>query len=134
FIFGIDLGEGLGQDSTTIKIRKLIWNVELKRIEFKTCGVYSNNEISVEEFSQMTLDLFKYFDENKIRVVVDLTNYGSEYFAHVDKLKLYDPNYSFVENLIFAKFESNTKKDYERGIRWNKLNKKLAVRSFTGLV
>lgn len=134
FFFGIDLGEGLSQDSTTIKIRKLHWNSELKRIDFKTCGVFINNEIAVEDFAELTLNLFNHFDQNKIRVIVDLTNYGNEYFAHIDKLKLYDSRYYGLDNIIFAKFESNTKKDYERGIRWNQQNKKLAVRSFTGLV
>lgn len=134
FMFGIDLGEGLGQDSTTIKIRKLFWNSELKRIDFKSIGVYRDNEISVEDFAENTGNLFKYFDKNKIKIVVDLTNYGAEYFAHINKLKLYDPNFYHLDNVIFAKFENNTKKDFEQGIRWNQQNKKLAVRSFTGLV
>lgn len=134
FLFGVDLGEGLGQDSTTIKIKKLTWNTEHKRIDFKTVGVYENNEIAVEEFAEMNANLFKFFNPNKIRVSVDLTNYGNEYFAHINKLRLYDERFYQLDTVIFAKFESNTKKDYEMGIRWNQQNKKLAVRSFTGLV
>lgn len=134
FMFGIDLGEGLGQDSTTIKIRKLVWNSELKRIDFRSVGVFRNNEISVEDFAELTGNLFKYFDKDKIKIVVDLTNYGAEYFAHINKLKLYDERFFHLDNVIFAKFQNATKKDYEFGIRWNQQNKKLAVRSFTGLV
>ena len=134
FLIGIDIGEGLGQDATTIKIKKLIWNIDLKRIDYKTIGVYENNQISVEEFAEMTAKIFKFFNSNKLRVTVDLTNYGNEYFAHINKLRLYDIKYSDLDTVIFSKFESNTKKDYEFGIRWNKMNKKLAVRSFTGLV
>lgn len=134
FMFGIDLGEGLGQDSTTIKIRKLVWNSELKRIDFRSVGVFRDNEISVEDFAELTGNLFKYFDKNKIKIVVDLTNYGAEYFAHINKLKLYDERFFHLDNVIFAKFQNATKKDYEFGIRWNQQNKKLAVRSFTGLV
>lgn len=134
FMFGIDLGEGLGQDSTTIKIRKLFWNIEKKRIDYKSIGVYRDNEISVEDFAELTANLYKYFDKNKIKIVVDYTNYGGEYFAHINKLKKFDKNFFHLDNVIFAKFESTTKKDYELGIRWNQQNKKLAVRSFTGLV
>ena len=134
FLLGIDLGEGLGQDSTTLKIKKLFWNTNLKRIDFKTVGVYEDNQIAVEEFAEMTAKLFKFFNSDKIRVTVDLTNYGNEYFAHINKLRLYDKKYFDLDTVIFSKFESNTKKDYEMGIRWNQQNKKLAVRSFTGLV
>lgn len=134
FLFGIDLGEGLGQDATIIKIKKLVWNTNHKRIDYKTIAVYENNEISVEEFAEITAQLFKFFNPNKIRVSVDLTNYGNEYFAHINKLRLYDERFYQLDNVIFARFESNTKKDYEMGIRWNQQNKKLSVRSFTGLV
>jgi hypothetical protein len=41
---------------------------------------------------------------------------------------------NILDKMIFAKFESNTKQDYEFGIRWNRQNKKTSVRSFTGLV
>ena len=134
FIIGIDLAEGLGQDSTTMKIRKLFWNTDEKRIDYKSIGVFEDNEISVEDFAEMTAKFFKYFNPNKLKITVDLTNYGNEYFAHIDKLRLYNPEFFDLDKMIFAKFESNTKKDYEFGIRWNRQNKKTSVRSFTGLV
>ena len=134
FLIGIDLGEGLGQDATTLKIKKLFWDIEYKQIVYKTIGVYENNEIAVEEFAEITAKIFKFFNPSKLRVTVDLTNYGNEYFAHISKLRLYDSKYFDLDTIIFSKFESNTKKDYEMGIRWNQQNKKLAVRSFTGLV
>lgn len=134
FLIGIDIAEGLKQDFTTIKIRKLFWDKSNKTLIFKTIGVYKDNTISVEDFAELTLKLFKHFNYNKIRVCVDLTNYGNEYFAHIKKLKLYDIRFYSHDDIIFAKFESNTKKDYELGCRWNKQNKKMGVRSLTGLV
>lgn len=134
FMFGIDISEGLEQDYTTIKIRKLDWDTEKKQIVYKSIGVYKNNTISVEDFAEMTMQLFSHFDNRKIKVCVDLTNYGNEYFAHINKLRLYDKRYYSFDNVVFARYESTTKKDYEIGCRWNKYNKKIGVRALTGLV
>ena len=102
-----------------MKIRKLFWNTDEKRIDYKSIGVFEDNEISVEDFAEMTAKFFKYFNPNKFKITVDLTNYGNEYFAHINKLRLYDSKYFDLDTVIFSKFESNTKKDYEMGIRWN---------------
>lgn len=134
FMIGVDISEGLEQDYTTIKIKKLCWDKENKKIYYRSVGVFENNQISVEDFAELTAELFGEFSSEKIRVVVDLTNYGNEYFAHINKLKLYNPKYYTLDNSIFAKFESNTKQDYETGLRWNKSNKKIGVRALTGLV
>ena len=45
-----------------MKIRKLFWNTNEKRIDFKSVGVFEDNEISVEDFAEMTAKFFKYFN------------------------------------------------------------------------
>lgn len=134
FLLSIDIGEGLSQDFTTLKIRKVDWNVEKKRLEFTSVGVYKDNEISVEDFAEFVMNLSKFFDKNKIRIVVENNNYGGEFFAHIKGLKINEESYSWFDNHIFAKFNRKSKDDYEYGIRWDAYNKKLAVKTFSNLV
>jgi len=134
FIIGIDLSEGLGQDNTVAKIRKMDWDIENKRIKFTNVGVFKNNDISVEDFAELNLNLFKHFTFDKLRVIVETNNYGGEYFNQIDNLLLYNPEYSWFDNIIFAKFMRQSKDDYERGVRWDKYNKKTAVKSFSSLI
>jgi hypothetical protein len=135
FLLSVDLGEGLEQDFSVLKIKKIDWNIELKRLEYKTVGVYHSNEISVEDFAEMNLDLFKHFDKNKIKVVVENNTYGGEYFLQIDNQVMNNPSqYTYYSPDIFAKFRRESKNDYERGIRWNQYNKKTAVKSFSNLV
>lgn len=134
FLLSIDIGEGLSQDFTTLKIRKIDWNVDKKRLEFTSVGVYKDNEISVEDFAELVMNLSKFFDKNKIRIVVENNNYGGEFFAHIKGLKINEESYSWFDNHIFAKFNRKSKDDYEYGIRWDAYNKKLAVKTFSNLV
>lgn len=134
FLLSIDIGEGLSQDFTTLKIRKVDWNVEKKRLEFTSVGVYKDNEISVEDFAELVMNLSRFFDKNKIRIVVENNNYGGEFFAHIKGLKINEESYSWFDNHIFAKFNRKSKDDYEYGIRWDAYNKKLAVKTFSNLV
>lgn len=134
FLIGIDLAEGLGQDSTTLKIRKMVWNKEEKKIQYKLIGVFRDNEIPIEEFAEMNLKLFKHFDFNKVRVVVENNNYGGEYFSQIDNLYNYDSKYNYFDNVIFAKFLRSSKNDYERGVRWDGAKKKTGVTAYRTLI
>ena len=134
FLMSIDLGEGLEQDSSVLKIRKILWNIELKRLEYETIGIFHSNEIAIEDFAELCLNIFGEFDKDRIKVVVENNTYGGEYFAKIDNYVLTNPGkYKYTPD-IFAKFVRNTKNDYERGIRWNKYNKSTAVKSFSNLV
>ncbi len=135
FLIGVDLGEGLEQDETILKIKKLEWDKNKKKIIYRSIGVFHSNEISVEDFATMNLELMKYFDINKVRWVVENNNYGGEYFNQIKNLKLYESRkYSYYDEIVFAKFNRDSKDDYELGIRWNQSNKKTAVKSFSNLV
>lgn len=135
FLMSIDIAEGLEQDSSVLKIRKLFWNIEQKRIEYKTIGVLHDNTTAIEDFAETCLNIFGYFNKNKIKVVVENNTYGGEFFSQIDKQILAEPNkYKNYSPEIFAKFVRESKKDYERGIRWNKYNKASAVKSFSNLV
>lgn len=134
FILSSDLGEGLEQDSTTMKINKIYWDVEEKCLKYRQVGVFHSNEIAVEDFAEMALKVIKHFDRRKIRYVVENNTYGGEFFQKVKNLILYDKRFSGMDQTFFAKFVRNSKEDYEYGIRWNEENKKVGVKSFSKLV
>lgn len=135
FLLSVDLSEGLDQDFSVLKIKKIDWNTQEKRLEYKTVGVLHTNDLSVEDFAEMNLELFKYFDKTKIKVVVENNTYGGEYFLQIDNQVLNNPReYNYYSPDVFAKFRRESKNDYERGIRWNQYNKKTAVKSFSNLV
>jgi hypothetical protein len=134
FLMGIDIAEGLGQDSSVLKIRKMNWDKERKRLTFTNIGVYRDKEVSVEDFAQMVLDLLQHFTLSRVRVVVETNNYGGEFFSHIDNLHRFDKKYNWFDNVVFAKFMRASKDDFERGIRWDQYNKKAGVKSFSALI
>lgn len=134
FVIGEDLAEGLGQDSSVMKIRKVEWNVNDKCLKYKNIGVFKDNEISVEDFAEHNMKLFKNFNPNKLRCVIETNNYGGEYFAQIKNLRLNNPKYADFDNVVFAKFLRASKDDYEMGLRWDAANKKVGVKAFSNLV
>lgn len=135
FLMSIDISEGLEQDSTVLKIKKIRWSVEKKRLEYVTVAVFKDNTISVEDFALKVLDILKYFDNNKIRVVVENNTYGGEFFASIQNFIFAEPErYKYFDKEVFAKFIRDSKNNYEYGIRWNHFNKKTAVKSFSKYV
>jgi len=134
FLLGIDIAEGLDQDSSVAKLRKVSWDKTLKKLIYESVGIFRSNEISVEDFAQWTMDFSKNFNTNKLRIVVENNTYGGEFFAQVKSLKNNDPNYYWFDNIVFAKFMRKSKDDFELGIRWNGANKKVGVKSLGDLV
>lgn len=134
FIIGEDLSEGLGQDSSVMKIRKVEWDTTEKCLKYINIGVFKNNEISVEDFAELNMKFFKHFNQNKMRCVVETNNYGGEYFGQIKQLALNNKEYYDFDNIVFAKFMRNSKDDYEMGIRWDHANKKVGVKAFSNLV
>ena len=134
FLLGIDLAEGLDQDATIAKLRKIDWDKNQKKLIYTTVGVYRNNQIAVEDFAPWLMDFSKEFDQNKTRFIVENNTYGAELFSYIKALKLYDAKYQNFDSVIFAKFRRESKDSFEYGIRWNGANKKIAVKSFSNLI
>ena len=142
FLIGIDIAEGLGQDFSIMKFRKITYNPTYKRLEYNLMGVFSNNEISVVDFATLLLDVLKHFNINKVRVVIENNNYGGEFTNQISNLYKYDNNYKYFDNICLAKFirqnrtEDNIAYDdkYEIGIRWNRENKLVGVNAFRTLM
>lgn len=142
FIWSVDISEGLGQDYSIIKIRKLEYNPTYKRLEYKLIGVYRNNEIAVSNFGTLIINLVKHFSINKIRIVIENNNYGGEFLNQISNLYKYDRNYGYFDNICLAKFIRNNRNEdninnadrYEIGIRWNRENKLVGVNAFRKLI
>jgi hypothetical protein len=133
FLLGVDLGEGLEQDNSILKIKKIDWSIEKQKLTFTSIGILKTNIMAVEDFAELNAEIFKHFDSSKIKVIVENNTYGGEYFLQIDSLKLYNSDFNYIDNTIFAKFYRNSKTDFERGIRWSQ-NKKLGVKSFSNLI
>lgn len=133
FLLTIDIGEGLGQDYSVLKIKKIDWNTDKKRLEYTTVGVLRNNEIGVDDFAETVAEIITFFDSKKIKVVVENNTYGGEFFQSIKNLRNNEKKYAKLDMSLFAKFYRTSKKDFEYGIRWNDKNKALGVKSFVTL-
>lgn len=135
FVVGIDIGEGLEQDDSVIKIKKVDFDKTLNCLTYTSVGVYNNNEISVSEFAGLCLELMGNFNHERTRFVVENNNYGGEFFNQIKNLRqLYPQKYANFDSSIIAQFERESKNGYENGIRWNHYNKNAAVKYFQNSV
>lgn len=125
FIMGIDIGEGLQQDDSVIKLRKI--SLEDGEIRYRLVGIYQNNEIAVDDFAKLVMDFSKEFDKKKIQLAVENNNYGGEFFNQIINLKSYDKKYKWFDYNVIAKFRRESKDDYEYGYRVDQKRKKTAV-------
>mgnify|MGYP002622896650 CR=1 FL=1 len=134
FLLSSDISEGLEMDFSTIKCKKMQWNVEKQRIEYVEVAVFQSDEISVEDFAKLAADFLLLFNPSKVKYVVENNTFGGEFFQKIKNLIYYEEAYKQLDQTIFAKFIRNSKEDYEFGLRWNQDNKNIAVRLFTQLV
>lgn len=134
FLFSSDISEGLEQDSSTIKIKKIDWNKENKYLFFREIGVFIDNEISVDNLALLALDTIKNFKVKNIKYVVENNTFGGEFFTTIKYNYLHNKKYSWFDWNILAKFWRESKNDYDVGIRWSEENKKLSVKSFKTIV
>lgn len=135
FVIGVDIAEGLEQDDSVMKIKKVTYNIEQKRLEYVSIGVYNDNEISVEDFALLVLDMLKECNPKQTRIVVENNTYGGEFFSQIKNIKLINPKeYTWFDDSVIAKFERESKQGFEKGIRWNEYNKKVGVKAFSNYV
>jgi len=76
-------------------------------------------------------------NSDKIKVVVENNNYGAEFFLTIKLLQQTAERGTIAalfDQHIFAEFMRDSKDDFEKGIRWNKANKKTAVRNYKSLI
>lgn len=134
YLIPIDISEGLEGDYTVMKFIEIDWSVERKRLEYTTVAMYRSNTTSITDFATKLISMLMIFNPDRCKVIVENNNYGGELYAHIDNLRLNDSRFSDFENMLFAKFHRQSTNQSERGIRWNKYNKPVAVSSFVSLI
>lgn len=132
WVISVDIGEGLGQDYSVIKFRKMFID-ENDNIIMPTCGVFESNTIIVEDFAKVILVALKKFNHDKIRIVVERNSYGDLLMKNIDSLSEHLPNYEIPVE-AFAKFRrSMDSPKMEKGIRLNSKNKRIGVANWKSL-
>lgn len=130
-IIGVDLSEGLGQDSSVINIFRIFdkkedsWpkNVESLYDLFKVeqIGLFRSNIMSVKEIAELLyLICFDIFDSNNIGVVLEVNAFGGELLNNMRELWNGRNEFS---NHIFFRYkhrEDAVKKDIGIKLRQNK--------------
>lgn len=133
FLISVDIGEGLGGDYSTIKIRKLFLNPD-GIIIMPTIGVFECNTIIVEDFAKVILLMMRRFNSDHVRLIIERNSYGDLLIKDIDSLSEHLTNVDIpVET--FAKFRrSADNMKMEKGIRLNRGNKKVGVGNWKKLV
>ena len=133
FLISIDIGEGLGSDYSTIKIRKLFLNPD-GTIIMPTIGVFECNTIIVEEFAKVILLMMRKFNQEHVRLVIERNTYGDLLIKNIDSLSEH-LNGVDIDLETYAKFRrSADNMKMEKGIRLNRQNKKIGVANWKQLV
>jgi hypothetical protein len=135
FIAGIDIAEGLDQDESTIKFKKIEWDIENKRLQYKSVAIFHDNTISVTDLAKKTLDVLKFFNPDNVKLTVENNTFGAEYFMMIDNLILNEPSkYGKINKEIFVQYKRKSTQKFEKGVKWNEYNKRAAVKAFSTLI
>lgn len=135
YLISLDIAEGLEQDYSVIKLIRVEWSIEHKRLEYRVVAVYHSNTVSVSELAIVLLDLLLKLDPTKIQVIIETNAFGGELFQVIDTQRKYNNKYSSISNSVFTQFRRNAEdKQMNRGIRWNSSNKPTTVKEFSNLL
>lgn len=134
FVIGVDIGEGLSQDYTVVKTRKLIYDKVEKKLKFKLVSVFHDNETPIDDFARLLLGYLNEFDSSKIQVSIENNNYGGELIAQINALVSYDEEFMNFDMNCLARFMRKSKDDYEIGVRMDAASKRTGVTFYKSLI
>ena len=139
FLLSIDIGEGLGKDSSVIKIKKLIRLFNgvydgsgLPQTHYKlvTVGVFESNMIQIPDFAKVFVTLCRRLNLEQTRIVVERNTYGDLFMLHVDNICEDSLDGFEIPLESYAKFKRNEDAKFEKGLRVNSSNKKFGVAAY----
>lgn len=140
-VMTVDLSEGLGQDYSVINIFKVVPKkmdiLELysdgysKISDFfglEQVGIYRSNIASVKQVSEILyLIAFEYFNDENVKIVLELNTYGSELLAHLPNV--FDGNNNYGSS-VFVRYKHRVDATEEKiGLKVND-NKNLLIKGF----
>ena len=139
FLLSIDIGEGLGKDSSVIKIKKMIRLFNgvydgsgLPQTHYKlvTVGVFESNTIQIPDFAKVFVALCRRLNLEQTRIVVERNTYGDLFMLHVDNICEDSLDGFEIPLESYAKFKRNEDAKFEKGLRVNPSNKKFGVAAY----
>jgi len=71
YVLGTDAGKGVGQDSSSIQVLKIINERDVVQV-----ATYSNNKIDVYNFAQVIIEISKFY--NEAQIMIENNGEGSE--------------------------------------------------------
>jgi hypothetical protein len=140
-IITVDLSEGLGQDYSIINIFKIVpksREIIDSQVEsyskisdffgLEQIGIFRSNVVSVKQLAEILyLISFEYFNEENVKIVLELNTYGSELLAHLPHV--FDGNNNYGSS-IFVKYKHRADATEEKiGLKVND-NKNLLIKTF----
>lgn len=129
-LFSVDLAEGLKKDYSVIQMLRLRLDEEKAETYFEQVGKFSCNEIPLEEFAKVVKQLASYFNEDRIKILVESNTYGDYFFKCFDAVEDIDIP---AESVCMFKRSADAE-SLSRGFRTNSKLKPIAVKSFKTLM
>lgn len=128
-VYGIDLGEGLCQDSTVINIFRLMpktpEDISKNKHKFSTIydyfkleqiGVYKNNIYSINENAHLFyLIAFELFESETSKAVLEYNTYGGDFLSNLPNV--FDQNNNYSNSIFFRYYHRNGDKVAKIGIK-----------------
>ena len=141
-IISVDVGEGLGLDSSIINIFQIKpkpvdliqkqyfkYQMDSDFFQLEQIGLFKSNIVSISELSELLYTLaFEFFDEDSVRIVLELNNHG---YAVVEALKgCFDSNNNYSSS-IFMKYKHRTDSlDRRIGLKVNGNKSNILVKDY----
>lgn len=142
FVLSVDIAEGLGQDASTIKIKKLIRTVYMKdddqlpltHFKLATIGVFESDQIEVPDFAKVIVKLCRRMNLERTRIVVERNTYGDLLFVNIDNICDQSVDGFEIPSEVFAKFKRKEDGKMEKGLRTNTKIKRLGVSAYQSMM
>lgn len=140
-VMSVDIAEGLGQDYSIINIFKVAPKsrdkIEAQHQAYTTTadffsivqiGLFRSNLVSVQQLAELVYMLaFEYFNNDRVKIVLELNTYGSELLAHLPHV--FDGNNNYGSS-VFVRYKHRADATEEKiGLKIND-NKNLLIKDY----
>lgn len=129
-IISVDIAEGLKQDYSVAQIFRLEYDENRHDLIFRQIGIWAANDVGVEEFADVTAELFNNFNPDTTKLLIEKNTYGDLFMT---KMKL-NVEYEVPQESIL-KFKRNADDvKLTKGLRVNAQIRDMAVKAFKSLM
>lgn len=133
FFVSVDIGEGLGNDASTMKIKKLC-KIGEDNFIIITIGVWESYNISIPEFAEAFVCLCRRLNLDQTRLIIERNTYGDLFMLHVQNIEEKSKDGFEIPLESYAKFSRKEGAKLEKGLRLNSKNKRYGVTAYKNLI